>query len=91
MKNGRIITFTGGSFYPLEPRAEDINPIDIAHALSNQCRYTGHVRRFYSVAEHCCHIHDWLEKMIVGVRESFWSLRASCVVPFARCRRSIFV
>lgn len=25
---------------------------DIVHALANQCRYTGHSRRFYSVAEH---------------------------------------
>lgn len=46
-------TFTGARFYPLDPRPEDINPDDIAHALSLLCRYGGHVDRFYSVAEHC--------------------------------------
>lgn len=46
-------TFTGKAFWPLDPRAEEIDPVDIAHALGNLCRYGGHVRRFYSVAEHC--------------------------------------
>jgi hypothetical protein len=40
-------------FYPMDPRAEDIDPEDIAHALSLLCRYGGHIDRFYSVAEHC--------------------------------------
>lgn len=44
---------SGGRFYPLDPRPEDINPEDIAHALSLLCRYGGHIDRFYSVAEHC--------------------------------------
>jgi hypothetical protein len=44
---------SGGRYYPLEPRAEDIEPTDIAHALGMLCRYGGHVDRFYSVAEHC--------------------------------------
>lgn len=46
-------TFTGIQFYPADPKPEDINPQDIAHALSLLCRYGGHVDRFYSVAEHC--------------------------------------
>lgn len=46
-------TFTGRQFYPADPRPEDIDPTDIAHALSLLCRYGGHVERFYSVAEHC--------------------------------------
>src|SRR5208282_6622849 len=54
MANDRawIRTFSGGRFYVLEPRVEDVRIEDIAHALSMQCRFTGHVREFYSVAEH---------------------------------------
>lgn len=59
MRNGDWIqTYTGRQFFPIDPRAEDIDVHDIAHALSLQCRYSGHCLRFYSVAEHCCHISD---------------------------------
>lgn len=47
-----MITYTGKRFWPLDPRAEDVDFRDIGHALSMICRYGGHVRRFYSVAEH---------------------------------------
>lgn len=56
-----IETFTGRAFWPLMPTKEALSVIDIAHALSNQCRYTGHVRWFYSVAQHCCLLARWLE------------------------------
>jgi hypothetical protein len=46
-------TFTGRQFWPLDPRPDEVDILDIAHALANQCRYAGHCRRFYSVAEHC--------------------------------------
>lgn len=46
-------TFTGRQFWPLDPRPGEVEILDIAHALANQCRYAGHCRRFYSVAEHC--------------------------------------
>lgn len=45
-------TYTGVEFYPLDPHPGDINIRDIAHALSMACRYGGHCKRFYSVAEH---------------------------------------
>lgn len=47
-----IMTFSGIHFYLLDPRAEEVNEYDIAHALSNICRFTGHTREFYSVATH---------------------------------------
>jgi hypothetical protein len=53
MKGDWIQTYKGKKFYPLDPRPEDICIEDIAHALANTCRYNGHSRVFYSVAEHC--------------------------------------
>lgn len=47
-----IATFTGKQFFLLNPRLEDIDILDIAHALSLQCRWTGHVKFHYSVAQH---------------------------------------
>lgn len=47
-----IQTFSGIKFYPFDPKPEEIDIVDIAHALSMQCRFTGHVKKFYSVAEH---------------------------------------
>ena len=45
-------TATGRKFWPLDPRPEDVHLEDIAHALSMICRFGGHCRTFYSVAEH---------------------------------------
>lgn len=53
MSRGHYLqTFTGKAFYPLDPRPEDICIEDIAHALTYLCRFGGHCKRFYSVAEH---------------------------------------
>lgn len=45
-------THTGRKFFPAAPKAEDLTIFDIAHALSLKCRYSGHTKSFYSVAEH---------------------------------------
>lgn len=47
-----IQLISGRPFWPLDPHLSDIHIGDIAWALSMQCRYAGHVKRFYSVAEH---------------------------------------
>jgi hypothetical protein len=47
-----IMTYVGNHFYPLDPRIEDIDKVDIAHSLSNYARFTGHTREFYSVGTH---------------------------------------
>jgi hypothetical protein len=51
-----IFTYTGGFMRPLDPSPEDIFIEDIAHALANQCRWTGHVAEFFSVAEHSMNV-----------------------------------
>ena len=51
-KNEWIQTYTDKKFYAFDPKPEQICIEDIAHALSNVCRFSGHCNRFYSVAEH---------------------------------------
>ncbi|MCQ4274544.1 phosphohydrolase [Stutzerimonas degradans] len=47
-----ILTRTGQRFDLLAPRASQISTLDIAHALSQLCRFNGHTSRHYSVAQH---------------------------------------
>lgn len=47
-----IHTYTGRAVDLVRPRPEDICIADISHSLAHLCRYTGHSREFYSVAEH---------------------------------------
>lgn len=46
-------TFSGGRFWPLDPRVEDIRIEDITWSLAKICRYGGHTKFFYSVGQHC--------------------------------------
>jgi hypothetical protein len=52
--------YTGAVVWPLDPRPDDIKIADVAHHLSNLCRFTGGTRKFYSVAQHSCHVADAL-------------------------------
>jgi hypothetical protein len=47
-----IQTFTGRRFNYQDPRPEDIDIQDIAHALSYTTRFGGHLPVLYTVAEH---------------------------------------
>jgi hypothetical protein len=49
-------TASGLAFFHGDPRPEEIKIGDIAHALSLTCRFGGHVKQFYSVAQHCVHV-----------------------------------
>lgn len=51
-KGNFMQTWSGRLYWPLDPRPEDIRIEDIAHSLAMQCRYGGHCRSYYSVAEH---------------------------------------
>ena len=49
-----FVTTTETAFNPVEPVLTKIHVEDILNALSNNCRWGGHVPSFYSVAQHTC-------------------------------------
>ena len=57
-----IQTLTGRRVNPLDAAVADIDPADIARALANPCRFGGHSRAFYSVAQHSSIVCDLLEE-----------------------------
>ena len=61
-----IETYTGRPFWPLHPTPENVSIIDIAHNLSNQGRYSGSTGTFYSTAQHCCLLANFVEKQRKG-------------------------
>ena len=54
------MTYSGRRFWPLEPRPQDVDIEDIAHAMSMKCRFTGHAEGFISVAEHSVNVARFL-------------------------------
>jgi uncharacterized protein len=55
-----IQTSKGRQFWPFDPRVGDFDIEEIAHALSNLCRFGGHCSEFYSVAQHSALVSDLL-------------------------------
>jgi hypothetical protein len=78
MDEGRIgnwiQTYSGIRFYLLDPRAEEVNAYDIAHALSNYCRFTGHTKEFYSVGTHSILCADLARKDSMSVKIQLYCL-----------------
>ncbi len=58
MAGGAIQTVSGRWVDPLDPDPATIAIEDIAQALANQCRFGGHCRSFYSVAQHSVTVAD---------------------------------
>lgn len=53
-----IQTYTGRQFEPRSPAPDDFDIRDVAHSLSLLCRFNGHCRQFYSVADHSVRVSD---------------------------------
>lgn len=68
-KSPWIQTFTGRRFNPTNPNSDAIVLQDIAHALSMQCRFSGHCEEFYSVAQHSV-----LVSHICNQEDALWGL-----------------
>lgn len=51
-------TYLGKQYSLTTPVADDIDPRDIAHSLAHLCRFNGHTKTFYSVAQHSCLVAD---------------------------------
>ena len=69
-----IETFTGRTFNVFDPAMPDIRVEDLAHALANQCRFSGHVRYHYSVAEHCVRVAELLARRRFSPTVQLWGL-----------------
>ncbi len=68
-----IQTHTGKAFDLLDPKPDQIDVEDIAHALAHLCRFTGHARRFCSVAQHSC--------FVAEIAAEFWQAEHGTPCP----------
>lgn len=57
-----LTTYSGRHIFFIRPSKDDICIEDIAHGLSNICRYVGQCSTFYSVAEHSVRMADIMTK-----------------------------
>lgn len=69
-----IQTVSGRRFNPLDPDPAEVDIGDIARALSNQCRFGGNCRVFYSVANHSCLVSDLVAERGGDVEAQLWAL-----------------
>ena len=77
-QDGCMITVSGILVDLYNPKPEDILIGDIAHGLANNCRWNGHTKRFWSVAQHCCMMYDssptaeGLKYLFHDAEEAYW-------------------
>ena len=68
-------TVSGRRVNPFDPAPDEIDIADIARALGNLCRFGGHCRVFYSVAQHSVIVSELVEQRAVGALV-LWHVRA---------------
>ena len=56
-----IKTYTRKWINLVDPKIDQIDIVDIAHALSNICRFTGHTDHFYPVAAHAMRVAELVD------------------------------
>jgi 5'-deoxynucleotidase YfbR-like HD superfamily hydrolase len=74
LRRSFLRTYSGRNVYPLDIAPEDVDIEDIAHSLAHQCRFSGHTKFMYSVAQHSIlvshrlmHLHNNHELALSGL------------------------
>jgi hypothetical protein len=67
-------TVSGRWVNPFDPDLHQLDAGDIARALANQCRFGGHSRGFYSVAQHSVILSQLVEQRGGDTEETFAAL-----------------
>ena len=67
-------TVSGRWVNPFDPDPSQLDAGDIARALANQCRFGGHSRVFYSVAQHSVIVAELVEQRGGNVEDVFAAL-----------------
>jgi uncharacterized protein len=67
-------TVSGRWVNPFDPDPDQLDAGDIARALANQCRFGGHCRVFYSVAQHCVIVSELVEQRGGDAADAFAAL-----------------
>lgn len=76
--DGNFIATYSGAHFNLDTLDVGNIPLeDIAHALSMNCRYNGHIKNFYSVAEHCVAV-----SYLVPKEDALWGLMHDATEAF---------
>lgn len=76
--DGNFIATYSGAHFNLDTLDVGNIPLeDIAHALAMNCRYNGHIKTFYSVAEHCVAV-----SYLVPEEDALWGLMHDATEAF---------
>jgi 5'-deoxynucleotidase YfbR-like HD superfamily hydrolase len=67
-------TVSGRWVNPFDPDPDQLDAGDIARALANQCRFGGHSRVFYSVAQHSVIVSQLVEERGGDAEDAFAAL-----------------
>jgi hypothetical protein len=67
-------TVSGRWVNPFDPDPEQLDAGDISRSLANQCRFGGHSRVFYSVAQHSVIVSELVESRRGDVEDAFAAL-----------------
>lgn len=81
MSTSPFIEFSSGKFFSaFANKPYEVTVDEIAHSLSNLCRFVGHCRTFYSVAEHSVLVSEIMEIEKLGdPLEGLWHDRGEAV------------